>query len=589
MAELTNHIWQSTIFALVAALLTLALRQNRPQVRYWLWFSASLKFLVPFSLLLLSLGHHLEWTSVKQKMAAAPVVESTLLQVSQPFSDVATLTVPTRAAHDWIAPAFVSLWAFGVTAITLWRYRGWRRIQSAIRSSTPLHIAAPVEIRSSPGLLEPGVVGLFRPVLLLPTGILQRLTPRQLEAVLAHEMCHVRRRDNLTAALHMVVEVIFWFHPLVWWIGAHLVDERERACDEAVLSLGSQPRDYAQGILNICKSYLESPLACVSGVTGSDLKKRIQAILTGRVARDLSLAKKVVLAIAAGAAITLPIALGMVGAPLIPVQQSRLAAPKFQVASIDSCNAFHQGSFSMYSPGRLLQSQCTTMQRLIEQAYGLFANGHWNPASSLTVTGPAWVSSDLYEIHAQAADPRSRATMNGPMLQALLEDRLKLKFHRETRNIPIYALTVAEGGSNAAAVSSKLQPFQGSCTPRNFDKSPTDADCGTARSFGSGFRLRAATTGELSTGFSVLLERPVVDKTGIAGRFNMYLDFADQSPGVLSRPRSLSAVSNPIAAPPPIPFDAAKAALKNLGLSLEPTKGPGEFLVIDHLEKPSGN
>ncbi len=92
------------------------------------------------------------------------------------------------------------------------------------------------------GRLEPGVFGILRPVLLLPEGITDRLTPAQLEAVIAHELCHVRRRDNLTAAIHMVVETVFWFHPLVWWIRARLVEERERACDEEVLRAGRPAR-----------------------------------------------------------------------------------------------------------------------------------------------------------------------------------------------------------------------------------------------------------------------------------------------------------------------------------------------------------
>ena len=125
---------------------------------------------------------------------------------------------------------------------------------------------------SAPGLVEPGVFGVFRPILLLPEGIGARLNEPQLEAILAHELCHVRRRDNLTATIHMAVQAVFWFHPLVWWLGARLVDERERACDEEVLRLGNRPQVYAAGILNICKLYVESPLACVSGVTGADLK-----------------------------------------------------------------------------------------------------------------------------------------------------------------------------------------------------------------------------------------------------------------------------------------------------------------------------
>ena len=95
--------------------------------------------------------------------------------------------------------------------------------------------------------LEPsGVFEFFRPVLLLPEGIAERLMREHLAAIVAHELCHVRSRDNLAAAVHMLVEAIFWFHPLVWWIGRRLVDERERACDEEVLRPGSEPEVYAE-------------------------------------------------------------------------------------------------------------------------------------------------------------------------------------------------------------------------------------------------------------------------------------------------------------------------------------------------------
>jgi beta-lactamase regulating signal transducer with metallopeptidase domain len=78
-----------------------------------------------------------------------------------------------------------------------------------------LPIPAPIEVMSSPTRLEPGLFGVFRPVLLLPEGIADRLTSAQLKAILVHELCHVRRRDNLAAAMHMVVQAIFWFHPVV--------------------------------------------------------------------------------------------------------------------------------------------------------------------------------------------------------------------------------------------------------------------------------------------------------------------------------------------------------------------------------------
>jgi len=82
--------------------------------------------------------------------------------------------------------------------------------------------------------------------LLVPEGITNRLPPSQLETVIAHELCHVRLRDNLTVAIHLVVEALFWFHPLVWWIKARLIEEQERACDQE------------SGIRRICGQTLNS-------------------------------------------------------------------------------------------------------------------------------------------------------------------------------------------------------------------------------------------------------------------------------------------------------------------------------------------
>ena len=128
------------------------------------------------------------------------------------------------------------------------------------------------------------MIGIFRPVLVLPEGIRDRLTPEQLAAIVAHELRHAARRDNLTGALHMLVETLFWFHPATWWIRRRLLDERERACDEDVLAMGREPRAYAEGILEICKLYLTLPAPCTAGVTGGNLRRRIEGILENRLA-----------------------------------------------------------------------------------------------------------------------------------------------------------------------------------------------------------------------------------------------------------------------------------------------------------------
>src|SRR2546430_9093809 len=120
----------------------------------------------------------------------------------------------------------------------------------------------------------------------------------------------------------MLVQAVFWFHPALWWIGTRLVEERERTCDEAVLQAGNEAQIYAEGILNVCKLYVESPLACVSGVTGSDLKKRIEVIMTNHVVLRLNFTKRIVLAVAGLAALAAPVVVGVMNAPAIRAQSA---------------------------------------------------------------------------------------------------------------------------------------------------------------------------------------------------------------------------------------------------------------------------
>ena len=194
-----------------------------------------------------------------------------------------------------------------------------------MRQGNLLSLAVPIRVMSCPKRLEPGVFGIFKPVLLVPEGITDRLSPAHLQAVVEHEMCHVRRRDNLATAIQMTVETLFWFHPLIWWIRLRLIEEQERACDEEVLRLGSDPQIYAESILKICELYLASPLICVAGITGSNLKKRIEAIMTNRITHQLNQTRKVLLAAAGMLAIAGPVILGVLSAPPFQAQSQKLA------------------------------------------------------------------------------------------------------------------------------------------------------------------------------------------------------------------------------------------------------------------------
>ena len=318
---IVNHLWQSSCFALLAGLLAFVLRKNSPKVRYWVWLSASLKFLIPFALLV-SLGSVVPQPARRPVSVAAPVFPNTLVQIAEPFSPALKATVPAHAPLHWAPVAIGVVWALGFLAIALARCRSWLRVRAALRAGTPIELPIPVPALITPGAEEPGIVGFLRPVLVLPAQLLEHLNPRQLGAILTHELCHVRRRDNFFAAVHMVVEAIFWFHPLVWWIGSRMVEERELACDEEVLRMGCEPADYVEGILKVCRFYTESPLPCVSGVTGADVKKRLRAILAGSIAHELNGAKKMTLAAIGLAALAAPVLIGVLNAPAIRAQNA---------------------------------------------------------------------------------------------------------------------------------------------------------------------------------------------------------------------------------------------------------------------------
>src|SRR5688572_7612835 len=170
-----NHLWQSTLFAGVIAILTLALRHNRAGLRYGLWLAASVKFLVPFAMLVAA-GGLLQWQHAPAPIRSV-VASSGVRDFNAPFDGMwldPTTIVTAAAQPKWIAPILFAVWACGFTAIVLRRVQQWRAICTSVRASSPFAAATPVaagiEIRTAPTVLEPGVVGFRRPVILLPQG-----------------------------------------------------------------------------------------------------------------------------------------------------------------------------------------------------------------------------------------------------------------------------------------------------------------------------------------------------------------------------------------------------------------------------------
>ncbi len=579
ISAVANHLWQSTVFAGLAALLTLPLRNNRARVRHRVWLAASCKFLVPLSVLV-ALGGHVRSKAVNGRSQSRIAIA--MDEVSQPFAPpaISARRVAPPLTASPLPEILFTLWALGFLRIGgAWWIR-WRRIRDAVRAGSRLRLDIPVPAVSSRISLEPGVFGIFRPVLLLPENMFDRLTPPQAEAIVAHELCHVRHRDNLSAALHMFVETVFWFHPLVWWVGKRMVAERERACDEEVLQLGSQPRVYAEGILKVCKLYMEAPLVCVSGIAGADLKKRIHQIVSAAAVRRLGWRRKVLLGAAGVAALAWPLAVGIMNAPAGHAQSADSPPLKFEVASVKANKSGSQRSPSMIQPGGRFTATNNTVRALILNAYEI--------PPYLLSGGPSWIDSEAYDVDAKPADGTIPPGVRGrplwdktrAMLRALLADRFHLEMRRETRDMPVYEISVAKNGPKLTKSTRDCSAGESAC--HGFSGNPR--------------RLSAmgADMADLASVLTQYAGRPVLDKTGISGVFDFLLQWnvfygrpqPAQTTGETPRPPSRD--EGPMPDPDSLP-DLATALDRQLGLKLESRKGPVDVYVIERVERPSVN
>jgi uncharacterized protein (TIGR03435 family) len=249
------------------------------------------------------------------------------------------------------------------------------------------------------------------------------------------------------------------------------------------------------------------------------------------------------------------------------VAQTPAPPLQFEVASIKPTAISGDRALVQALPGRLLL-QNFTLRRLILFAYGM---------QDYQLSGDqAWISTDHYDLEAKAEPNTSVQQMEGLMLRALLEERLHLTVHYESRQLPTYELTIGKAGP-------KLQhTADGSCVPYPVDSKPPQAlapgsphpvYCGYPKSAVDGVNRTLDGAGvsmtRLATNLAQLMaDRPVIDRTGLTATFDIHLKWSvDETDG-------------------PSIFTALQ---EQLGLKLESAKGPVEALVIDHVEKPSAN
>jgi uncharacterized protein (TIGR03435 family) len=535
------------------------------------------------------------WGFMRAAPANPMVVPVTASISGVASSPVRNVPASFYAEGNHVAPAMllpwvVAVWIVGAMLFWLRLIRGWifaerlryrlvrpapREWQEALdRLKARVRVSRTVRLLVSPLVQAPAVVGWLRPVVLAPVGALAGLPPEQIEALLLHELAHIRRHDYLVNIAQSVIEALLFYHPAVWWVSSQIRAERELCCDDMAVSAGGDATVFARALAELeLESARPSHFDPVVAATGGSMAHRIARLLgqsrpeSGAVSGPGIIGAVTLLAITA-----------------LALFAQSAARPKFEVASIKPSK--EQRFMSVRPlPGRLTATAAVRV--LMQNAYTL------QPFQ--IVGGPDWINSERYEIDAKADGNASRAQIF-LMLQTLLEDRFHLKIHRDTKELPVYALVAARSGLKLAT------PKEGNCVSPAADASPDWyggrvappqpgppplAPCGEAKVVlqPTGARIQGGklAMAELSRILSMALGRAVIDKTGFTGLFDAQLDFtADETTAAL----------------PPPPPDAAPefknpsilvALQEQLGLRLESTKGPVEVIVIDQVERPSAN
>jgi len=570
---LLHFLWQGSLLALLLWMVK-SIAPVSARIRY---AAASLIMLMmPVALVV----------TVAQDIRPAQPIPSILPKVSSHAHASAEMpgaillaNLPARGPSVGVSGWVVCLWIAGVLLLSLRAAGGWMRAQRLKRLVLPangqleemmarlkrrLGISAPVRLSMSAMVQVPTVIGWLRPYVLLPVTTITGLSESQLRAILAHELAHIRRHDYLVNLLQTAIETVLFYHPAVWWVGKQMRIERERCCDDIAVAVCGNAIDYAGALAELEQIRGRIPESALAA-TGGELLGRIRRLLGEQPSEDQ--ASRSPGTIAAVTALVLAIA----GAPVVAQE------PAFEVASIKLDISGQPGPLFELFPS--FHVERATLKALVLTAYGL--------RDFQLSGGPGWINSDRYNIEAKAPAPAAFSQeyreLQNQRLQTLLQERFKLAIHRETKELPIYELTVAKGGP-------KLPP------PSCIQRDPSDRTIAPGKGMSDycGFGMTARGLVELTTGsmadlartFSAELQRDVVDKTGITGRFHIHLTFTpDDSTIRLPDIPDLPGVPAPAVDGPNI-FTAIQ---EQLGLKLESAKGPVDVLVIDHVEKPSEN
>lgn len=580
-STLLHFLWQGVAIAAVYAAARRWARTSAPNIRYLLGCAA---------LAAMAVAPLATWWILGLPPADAAAASPATILSATASGAVRGLPAPLAGGVPAAAAPFLSwvvgIWLVGATALWVRLMGGWilaTRLRSRRAHPAPaawqqtldrlrdrMRVSGPVRLLVSSLVQTPAVVGWIRPVVLTPAGALAGLPADQMEALLLHELAHIRRHDYLVNMLQSAVEALLFYHPAVWWVSGHLRAERELCCDDAAVEASGDVVIYARALAGL--GLLCPPIAMAAN--GGSLAHRIGRLL-GRprpAPRTLSGT-----GIAAAAVLPAIAAAALFGQPAEPL--------RFDVASIKRSVDQSPNWGLRPRPGGLTATG--NLKLLIDDAYKV--------QDFQVVGGPEWTNSERYIVDAKSVGKASRDQV-WLMLQSLLEDRFQLKVHRETRELPVFYLAIAKAGPKMPApkeggcIDSTDPPPQltGGRMPVPGSVPPPLIRCGhlgiTLEKGGARIFGGKAPISEIVPVLSNMLRRKVIDRTGLTGLFDIELHFVpDDNTPLLPPPPPEGTASDAMS---PSIFSALP---EQLGLRLEAAKGPVEVIVIDHIERPSAN
>ena len=337
--------WQSSLLIAVVFLLDYAFRkQIRASIRYLLWVVVLVKLVLPPSL---AAPTGVAWW-LRSSAPPPPAAQPPMRIIAAPSATAAI--IPRFPIEPQMAPALppapepslmataawmLSAWSLVAGLFFLWLIARWRRVGRQVRQATPaagfdgrscladlfdeakrrIGVKRAVRLRVMPQSISPAVYGLFRPVVLLPQTLADRLSPAQLRPVLLHELIHLRRRDVWVNCAQTLLQIVFWWHPLLWFANAQIRRVREEAVDDAVmLALRSEADVYAPTLLEVAKVAFQRPrtgLALIGILESrSALAHRIDRLMNFKPPRRAGLSLVPLLGIATFAAVAVPMGEG---------------------------------------------------------------------------------------------------------------------------------------------------------------------------------------------------------------------------------------------------------------------------------------